>query len=348
MDTIEYIDWESHPHTVINLCDTVTAILGNSHNGKSGLVRGIELLRSNRPTNTSYFPRGNKKPASSVSISRDDGFVSRVRTKSKNYYDVNGDEYKALRTGVPEQVSEFLNMTDLNIQLQKNVHFMLTETPGERAKILNKTAGLSEMDKATDSVNKRHRAVQSAYDVQSTLLTEKNGELKALDWVDDANEKYKIIEELREELSTLEKRIEDTDNCLGAIESIDEMISELPDVSAIKDIDTIFKVDEELYSLEDKIEAIEKRLKTISETKTALNDIRVPTKKETAILYANSEDLQVNRIAASELNSAIRKIESITDEAVLCNDTVHSHEVEMEAFMAEFDLCPFCAKPMGE
>jgi len=73
IDAIELKDWEGHKESVLELSDTVTVILGRSHNGKSSIIRAIDWVLNNRPVSTVYFPRGKKKPESSVSISTENG-----------------------------------------------------------------------------------------------------------------------------------------------------------------------------------------------------------------------------------------------------------------------------------
>ncbi len=348
IDTIELNDWESHKHTILELSETVTVILGQSHNGKSSIVRAFDWVQNNRPVSTSYFPRGKKKPKSIVSILKDESFISRVRTKSKNYYETKDGEFKALRSGVPVQVTDFLGMTEINLQLQKDVHYMLTDTPGVRAKRLNDIAGLSEMDKAIDAVNSMHRSVQSEYNIKTETLNELEGEYKELDWVDKAQSDYQIIIDQQQSLFELRTGFIHIETALRKVLLIKKEMDKLPNVNAIPDIETIFDRDDELIKLEIIESNIVNRLNALSEVEKRLKDINLPDEEELTILDAKLAEFSSKKQQIKDINVMIRYIDSVDDDLVVSKGVVGRLMSKEKSFMEQFDVCPFCNQSMGE
>jgi len=346
IDAIELTDWESHEHTLIELCDTVTVILGQSHNGKSGIIRAINWVQNNDPVSTVYFPRGKKKPNTTVSISKDDSFVSRVRNKTKNYYEMEDGEFTALRSGVPDEVKSFLGMTEINTQLQKDVHFMLTDTAGQRAKRLNDIAGLAEMDIAMSAVNSRHTKVKSIFDAKTLLLGELEEKHSNLKWVLDAEKEFDVLQEIDAENAKRYEEIEQLTSFLSTLQSIDEQLQKLPDPKIKDEIEEIFKIDDHLYNLELEEEEIEKRIKTYTDCKNALNDIRLPDDSELLNLNAKSAEFGRLKQDITDIKSAIQIAAAIEQECVVKDKEILAVQQEETDFLASFSVCPFCAKPM--
>lgn len=348
IDAIELSDWEGHKESLLEFSDTVTVILGKSHNGKSSIIRGFDWILNNRPVSTAYFPRGKKNPESNVSISTEDGFISRIRNKKKNFYETEDGVFTALRTGVPDEVKDFLGMTEINIQLQKDVHYMLTDTPGKRAKRLNEIAGLSEMDDALEKVNKFHRLVKSQYDAKTIILNGYENDHKELEWIEKAKVEFDKLLALDKTHKDMLKHIESVDRILNNIETIEYQQSQLPDTKAIKDIDAIKVVDDSLYSIDWKVEEIEKRLKTISKLKTEISRVNLPADTEMTNLDTNAAELDSKIKVIATLKQSIRKINSLIDDSVLSNDTVQAIKTDKTIFKNSFDICPFCRQEIEE
>ena len=83
------------------------------------------------------------------------------------------DPFKALNRQVPEQISDFFNISDYSYQSQHDPHFFISKTPGERAKLLNEVSGLEIIDKSTSKIN-------SLIKENNSLLEKSKGEIKNL------------------------------------------------------------------------------------------------------------------------------------------------------------------------
>jgi len=88
-----------------------------------------------------------------VTIDKPNGTCSRFREapkakgdKERNGYDLNGARFEAIGVSVPEQVSEFFNWSEVNIQKQQDPAFLLSKGAGEVATFLNKTVRLDSID----------------------------------------------------------------------------------------------------------------------------------------------------------------------------------------------------------
>ena len=136
IDTIEIENFQSHRHTTVQLSPGVNVIKGRSHSGKSSVMRAIRWALLNQPRGENFVShfKGDKE-VTSVGIQFDDGrHATRLRRGgSKNGYESSSGSFKALRSDVPEEITEITKMEAINVQMQGAPYFMLSETPGKVA-----------------------------------------------------------------------------------------------------------------------------------------------------------------------------------------------------------------------
>lgn len=340
---MQLYDWESHADSRFDLCDGLNVVIGLSHEGKSGFVRSIDWVVNNNPIGTSYFPRGVTNPNTIVSAEfSDDSFITRNRSSRKNVYETEDGEFSALKSGVPEQVSEIFNMTELNIQLQKDVHFMLTESPGKRAKMLNEVAGLSEMDKAIDSANKLYRSTKSEYDSLTVQLSDKESKRDELSWLDKADEEFAELEKANSAVEALTDKYNKIYSVLNKIEEIDRKISELPPVDALVELEVLFSKNKKIEELNRKYNELVKRVDALIVIENAINDITLPDDNEIAKIEAVSAQIAAKENRKGAIRAAISKITVIDANIVKMDKTVSELSNQLTEYVQSYDICPFC------
>lgn len=134
---IELNNFQAHKHTVIDLDKGVNVITGETDNGKSSIVRAIRWVVENYPQGidkiNSNWNEDLKEPLS-VKLYTENGYVERIRTKDRNGYNIckNGEKEIKLdaigKGNVPKEVTEFLNVSDVNFQYQLDPPYLLSMT----------------------------------------------------------------------------------------------------------------------------------------------------------------------------------------------------------------------------
>lgn len=193
---VELTNFQSHANTVVEFSPFVNAICGDSDHGKSGLLRGIIWAMTNKPTglgNVSDWIRtekgaikANQRCAVKVSTSR--GAITRERSSNFNGYVKDGDHepLAAIRDTVPPDVQQFFNATELNIQQQHDPHFMVTMSPPEAARFLNKLVNLSVIDACVSKVEGKKRAADATVNRLTDELAALDTQIPQMDWVGTA------------------------------------------------------------------------------------------------------------------------------------------------------------------
>lgn len=204
--------FQSHKSTIINLDPTgVNVIKGTSNSGKSSIVRNIRWLVENRPSGFGFRSDFAKnKDISSCSLSDGKTTVIRERNKVQGENAINGYQiyqegqepkfFEALKTDVPEEVKEALNMSALNLHSQHDKFFMLQESAGERGRMFNEYCNLSVIDTVMSKTDSMMRKTKQDLERAKKDLSDNKISLENL----PNYEKYvTIIERLDDKIKTL-------------------------------------------------------------------------------------------------------------------------------------------------
>ena len=209
--------FETHLNTSIDLHPGVNTFVGESDEGKSGIVRMVRLNAQNRPRGDEYRndqldPKSKKDKRKKVEVGidyKDSGLIVRERDGRPtgiNHYVIDNEEpLRALRTDVPDEVQEITRMKKVNIQRQhpSEQYFLLADKPGQVAKEFNKVAGLTIMDKANSDVNSQIRTCKAKVTVAKEEVKTRKKEIKESEWIEGAE---KFAEKLEKFVGKINKK----------------------------------------------------------------------------------------------------------------------------------------------
>lgn len=221
-------NFQSHEETKIDLSGGVNIIIGGSDSGKTAIIRAIRWLIWNRPSGNAIRSTwgGNTR----VRLCTEKGEIVRNKDKTDTYtLRIPGRKemaFKAFGTSVPEEVSRFLNIDEINLQQQFNKPFLLSDSPGVVAQHFNKVARLDKIDSGLQMINKWIR------NLTQDIVTNKSQRVT----LEEGLTKFEHLEKFEAEVEVLE----DMDNRLKAsnkrLDRLDETIADLQIISSdIKD-----------------------------------------------------------------------------------------------------------------
>lgn len=221
--------FQSHKCSRLDLSPGINTLVGDSDQGKSATLRALLWCVTNSPSGDAYVsdwiktPKGKIKAGEACRVVVDtnpgDGkrSVCRVRADDFNGYKLydGGDdcqEFSALRTDVPQAVQDAFNLGPVNIQRQMDPPFLIAETPGEAARIVNGLVDLSIIDDTLAEISSVSRANTSEMKHVSQDLEAKVKELESLSWVEE-------LENLSSRISELEERIQEKRDMVSSLSS---------------------------------------------------------------------------------------------------------------------------------
>lgn len=172
-------NFQSHADTQLDIKEgAVNAIVGPSRSGKSAIFRAIESLCLN-----SMIDRRDGSKETEISWRG----VTRRRSNTVNQYELDHSSYKALRSGVPRQISDKLRVREINFRPQHDPYFLLNETPGAVARMMNEWADLGMIDYVARKLASDKREVEQLINGLIETKEQREAQIKALDWAQEAD-----------------------------------------------------------------------------------------------------------------------------------------------------------------
>lgn len=187
--------------------DSITCIVGKTDHGKSTIIRVLRWVFLNEPDGTDFFSWGTD--FCKVTIGIDGHVITRQKGKGTNLYILDGKEFKAFKSGVPEEIQQILKVDSINFQLQLDSPFWFLQSPGMVSRELNRIIDLSIMDLSLSNISSDVRAARSIVTVSESRLSSLLKQKKTLRWIRKADTKLKVIESIQEQINTDEEQYTD-------------------------------------------------------------------------------------------------------------------------------------------
>lgn len=262
--SIKLKNFQSHKSTTLKLDKGINVIVGSSDSGKSSIRRAIQWVRKNRPTGTSMI--NHKGGTCTVRLSMLDGVaVKRIRGRTSNCYRLNGQKLMAMGTGSPEPVQKVLALDEINFQTQTDPPFMISESPIEVARMINRAADLWKIDTTQQNMAGRKREVEAEVKEIEHQLDQLHFELKPL----------KILKQQRKDFQKIEAKETKLRSILNQVESLTagiELLEQLTTKIQIKQ--KVFKQKEEVIRhLSELANAEEKTARRFGSMKYVVQDL---------------------------------------------------------------------------
>lgn len=242
-------NFQSHKDTEIHLSPGLNVVIGSGDSGKSAILRAIRWNQSNRirhddrPMGDSYVSDWAKSVSAKgattlledckVTIDKPNGTCSRFREapkakgdKERNGYDLHGARFEGIGVSVPEQVSEFFNWSEVNVQKQQDPAFLLSKGAGEVATFLNKTVRLDSIDTHIQAASALLRGDKAALALLQSKQADDEKALEALVWVPGIQARLESLDALVQAHEALKIRVQKLQGIRSQIEELEARIQE--------------------------------------------------------------------------------------------------------------------------
>ncbi len=331
MQELTLENWQAHKKTVIKLAPTMTAITGQSHHGKSSVIRAVAWMRDNKPKNPRFIRKGSGRATVTIDS------VRHERTEKTNKYWIDGkkDPFTALRGAVPDEVTEALSLGPDNIQGQHDKIFLLDDSPGKVAQKLSALVDLESTTVALKYIAQRKRTAKGDAESLKKLIQETEAQIEKLAHVDEADSELAEIESEGTAIELLRKKHTKVSSVLESASQLTEELEEIPDTAALEPARKLEKQYTEWEDLQTERHLLNNTLGAIKQLqKELLHDTGKLTKRGTRLikLYDKREDLQY----------AINNAESISLEI----EDLLAEEKELQTKKDELleGSCPLCGR----
>jgi len=220
LQSLRLVNFQAHIDSFIELDEGITSLTGESHEGKTAIMRGLNWAVNNEPSGTgfiSYWAKHKTKKglividaSCKVQCIREDGSVLiRERSADFNGYKIDGKVLARAGVGVPTEVQKWFNMGEVNIQNQHDSLFLLHsggKGGQEVARFLNSVVKLDEIPRALSAVESKKRSTKKLRETESEKITSYEKSLISLGWVTEAEPIFKRLEKVEKDIMDLESK----------------------------------------------------------------------------------------------------------------------------------------------
>ena len=207
--------WESGRldfHPGINL------IIGRGTSGKSACLRALRWALENtagesqisnwiKRTTKGKDPKKVLDGESAAKITTPKGYVRRFRNTESNGYEINDKTLKAIGTGVPDEVKDFFGISDINIQRQHDLPFLISLPGSQVSAYLNRVVGIEEIDKYLTASTSCIREARKTHTALLEAQERDTQTLDALGWVDGIQAQLDALDALQAAKGEMETKL---------------------------------------------------------------------------------------------------------------------------------------------
>ncbi len=346
IELIEISHFQGHKYSLLDLSPGVNVIKGQSHKGKSSIIRALVWAILNRPRGDGFRSwLARPRDSVEVGIQMNNGFVVRERSSTKNGYHYEGNDLAAVKSEVPTEIQNILQMEDVNISSQFDLPFLLSDSAGDVARNFQNCVGLDIIDKIIKKIKQMTRQYKSEVKRLDESIKEKTEEIRSLSWIDQAGKDIEILQEFE---SGLKQKT-------TSVNGILEIFQEAQVTKAyIKGVGEWLKIEPDVNNLIDLVE--QKHQKRIKKAKingivTEIDlqkyrfkqlDKKISIESDVDSCIILNERLSVRLIQRSkmvnlctDIGKAQNSLRKRTQEA---EDTKRTFEAEMK----KAGICPLC------
>ncbi len=343
---VEVENFQSHKKTTLEFVPGTNVIIGLSDTGKSALFRAINWPITNRPLGDDFCSEwgGDTRV---VLHTTEGNVVERIRSTSKNQYIVNGKVLEAFGMEVPEEVINILQLDSANIQSQMDPPFLLADTPGEAAKLLNKAASIDDIDIAIANLKSAYRKLDDSIKYSEKGLESQLAALKQYEDIPVIEEKLQVVEKLDEEWQTLlqnKERLASTVSQLLIVETELKSTENIPSLlekqaRIQKEYDTFLnkkKLQEQLQQIIQSVEYTQKKLSTTEYVEASIPLVQRVLDKYQEYQQKKQSVLNISRLV-SNINIVKTQLKNVEGELETLEQEFHELSPE---------VCPLCGNVM--
>jgi len=282
----------------------------------------------------------------SVAISREKGKTSYMLS-----YKGQEETFQAIRTDVPSEITEALNLSSYNLQSQHQTYFLLQDTPGEVARALNELTGLSIIDSAFKKVSSKIRETVSKIENLKSDRDRYKEQLKQYDNLDSIRILIEDIERDTVELSKIEADRNKITNSITELNKIKERLAEQQSHIEIGDeIDPILVLINEHNQIQIQEVKIQLLLRSLSSIKEDLEQDTAWLEMEPSYLEISAllKEYEVVSKKKESLASLLLLLKRNEEGKVTATSILQKEINRYVTLLDEAKICPTCGTPTSK
>jgi len=201
-------NFQSHLNSCLEFSNGINVISGQSNNGKSSILRSLSWVIFNRPLGLSFKSSFSaKKDTVKITINTEADEIVRERNESINQYKINNTILDTVGSNCPDEIASVINFSELNIQSQFEKHFLITDSPGEIGRTINKVVKLDDIDTLISNISSKITSTNKELEIKKQDLDKLNASLEKFKDYDSIENLVNQIVEYDSKVKTIENKV---------------------------------------------------------------------------------------------------------------------------------------------
>jgi len=351
LDKITAINFQSHKKTELGLHPNINAITGASDVGKSSITRIVEWVRTNRPTGNAFQSHWAGKEGTKGELTFDGIKVTRHKSKTINNYQIDQTEFNVVKTDVPQEVQDFINLDDINIQGQHDRYFLMQDTSGEVARKLNKIANIDIIDFVLSEADSDIRKSNQNVALIEKTIEETTIELEAYKDLDTIEVLVEKIVELTTQQEETTETIESLQSTIDYIQETEKEIKVINDWLEIEnELTPLIKVTEELNEVQKERISLQTAVENITELEEQIQTLseRAGCEKEVEAILGYIQEYRAIGDEIRALNSLLLNIDNTAKGIEMLEKQIEERTNQIVKLISKNKVCPLCGGNIKE
>jgi hypothetical protein len=352
---------QSHRHSVFEFTNGLNVICGPSDAGKSSFIRAVLWVAKHRPLGDDYKNWYCGEEPSEVIISDGNAIVSKKREKGGTSYSLMRQGKKRItfdkvKTDVPSEIAEALDLNDYNIQVQHpqkdgscGPYFLLADSPGEVARKLNALVGLDIIDRVFRYIDKTIHSSNQIIDIKEKDSLRIQTDIDNMAWVADADRDLASLEEDTEKYAKQDEECTELQKTIYSLEQIQTEIDSLQECLAVEAELTPLREDLAEYKI------LSDQILNWSNICDGIRQVDEDIKRAERFLGIGPKIKEIHTmiIEVDEANTEIRLLQDLIDQLSKCETMLNITSKHRDKSRAEYEqlvkkagLCPMCGSAL--
>ena len=196
-------NFQTHEKLKIVFDPMVTVIVGKTDSGKSSVIRALRWVLLNQPRGAAFVRHG--ETGSGVRVKIDGEVITRGKEGDQNTYSIGDSSWTAFGTTIPEKITKFTQIDELNFQQQHDSPFWLSLSAGEVSRRLNAIVDLEIIDKVSSGIKSKLQDQKRQVELNLNKLRIEKESLESNAWVAKAEIDYRSLVGREEEIGNQSK-----------------------------------------------------------------------------------------------------------------------------------------------
>lgn len=312
----------------IEFSDKISIILGENDNGKTNILRAINLVANNRPLGEDF--RSNWGGDTKILMQVDNKLIGRYKTDTDNFYTLtheNGkeEEFRAFNKSVPDKIKQLINFSDVNIGFQLDGPFLLGKSPSDVAKYYNEAVNLDIIDRSISNIKATLKSEKTQKSQIESSIQKHEEDLEKLSWLDEVEPKILHLENLQKNIQKKTLEFSALSELIQNLKQQEEQLIKLKKITihedSLKKLEILYNNYEKALSEYNLLDEYNEKLKGFDDQIEKINQIVIFENKVDKLILLD-KDISFKTEEYNELGKIIVVLKSLDQEEIEINKKV--------------------------